>query len=124
MLHSKPTTTAYTPNTRLTLTDGTPLMDPPSYHNLVGILHYITFTRLNLSFFVHQVCQFMSSPTTIHLAAAKRILRYMRGTLYHGLAITPGPLSLSDFIDVDWARNPSNRHLVNKETTYCLTLFN
>ena len=69
----------------------------------------ITFTRPDLSFAVHQVCQFMHSPTTTHLTAAKRILRYLRGTLHHGIAFTPGPMTLSAFTDADWAGDPSDR---------------
>jgi hypothetical protein len=51
----------------------------------------------------------MSAPTTIHLAAAKRILGYIRGTLFHGVAFTPGPLHLSAFNDADWAGDLDNR---------------
>uniref|UniRef100_A0A2N9J3P2 CCHC-type domain-containing protein n=1 Tax=Fagus sylvatica TaxID=28930 RepID=A0A2N9J3P2_FAGSY len=72
MFDTKPAKTPCCPNTRLTLTDGTPLQEPHSYKSLVGALHYLTFTRPDLSFAVHQVCQFMHSPTTTHLTAAKQ----------------------------------------------------
>uniref|UniRef100_A0A2N9GMZ0 Integrase catalytic domain-containing protein n=1 Tax=Fagus sylvatica TaxID=28930 RepID=A0A2N9GMZ0_FAGSY len=75
MLDSKPAKSPSCPNTRLSLHDGDPLPDPHGYRSLVGALHYLTFTRPDISFSVHQVCQYMSTPTTIHLAAAKRILR-------------------------------------------------
>ena len=52
----------------------------------------------------------MSTPTTIHLAAAKRILRYIRGSFNHGIEFTPGPLSLSAYTDADWAGDPDDRH--------------
>uniref|UniRef100_A0A2N9IMV8 Reverse transcriptase Ty1/copia-type domain-containing protein n=1 Tax=Fagus sylvatica TaxID=28930 RepID=A0A2N9IMV8_FAGSY len=77
--------------------------------NLVGALHYLTFTRLDISFAVHQVCQYMAAPTTTHLSAAKRILRYIKGTLFHGIAFTPGPLTLSVYSDADWAGDPDDR---------------
>jgi hypothetical protein len=109
MFDTKPAKTPCIPNTRLTLTEGTPLQEPHSYRSLVGALHYLTFTRPDLSFAVHQVCQFMHSPTTTHLTAAKRILRYLRGTLHHGIAFTPGPMTLSAFTDADWAGDPSDR---------------
>uniref|UniRef100_A0A2N9HE34 Integrase catalytic domain-containing protein n=1 Tax=Fagus sylvatica TaxID=28930 RepID=A0A2N9HE34_FAGSY len=109
MLDSKPAKSPSCPNTRLSLHEGDPLSDPHGYRSLVGALHYLTFTRLDISFSVHQVCQYMSAPTTIHLAAAKRILRYLRGTLHHGIAFTPGPLQLSAYTDADWAGDPDDR---------------
>ena len=51
----------------------------------------------------------MHAPTDIHLTAAKHILRYVRGTIDHGLFYTPGPISLSTFSDVDWAGDPNDR---------------
>uniref|UniRef100_A0A2N9JA74 Reverse transcriptase Ty1/copia-type domain-containing protein n=1 Tax=Fagus sylvatica TaxID=28930 RepID=A0A2N9JA74_FAGSY len=69
----------------------------------------LTFTRPDISFAVHQVCQYMAAPTTTHLSAAKRILRYIKGTLFHGIAFTPGPLTLSVYSDADWAGDPDDR---------------
>jgi hypothetical protein len=119
MMDSKPAKTPSCPNTRLSLHDGDPLPDPHAYRSLVGALHYLTFTRPDLSFSVHQVCQYMSAPTTIlHLAAAKRILRYLRGTLFHGIAFTPGPLTLSAYTDADWAGDPDDRRSTSGYLVY------
>ena len=51
----------------------------------------------------------MNAPTDIHLTAAKRILRYLWGTLDHGLHYTLGLTTLSAFTDADWAGNPNDR---------------
>uniref|UniRef100_A0A2N9FIA7 Reverse transcriptase Ty1/copia-type domain-containing protein n=1 Tax=Fagus sylvatica TaxID=28930 RepID=A0A2N9FIA7_FAGSY len=102
MMNSKPAKTLSCPNTRLSLHDGDPLPDPHGYRSLVDALHYLTFTRPDISFSVHQVCQYMSTPTTIHLVTTKRILRYLCGTLFHGIAFTLGPLTLSTYTDADW----------------------
>jgi hypothetical protein len=56
MTTTKPISTPCTPNTRLSLHDGEKLHDPHAYRSLVGALHYLTFTRPDLSFAVHQVC--------------------------------------------------------------------
>jgi hypothetical protein len=109
MLQCSPCKTPCVPNVRLSSTSGEPLTDIHAYRSLVGALHYLTFTRPDLSFAVHQVCQFMNAPTDIHLTAAKRILRYVRGTLDHGLFYTPGPITLSAFTDADWAGDPDDR---------------
>ena len=69
----------------------------------------MTFTRPDLAFSVHQLCQFMSNPTTLHLEAAKRVLRYLRGTLYHGISFSSGPLTLTAFSNADWVEDLFDR---------------
>uniref|UniRef100_A0A2N9IFH7 Reverse transcriptase Ty1/copia-type domain-containing protein n=1 Tax=Fagus sylvatica TaxID=28930 RepID=A0A2N9IFH7_FAGSY len=108
-LNCSPCKTPCVPHVRLSATTRTPLTDVHAYRNLVGALHYLMFTRPDLSFVVHQVCQFMNAPTDIHLVAGKRILRYLRGTLDHGLYYTPSPTFLSAFTDADWAGDPNDR---------------
>uniref|UniRef100_A0A2N9GEN7 Reverse transcriptase Ty1/copia-type domain-containing protein n=1 Tax=Fagus sylvatica TaxID=28930 RepID=A0A2N9GEN7_FAGSY len=109
MVDSKPAKTPCSPNTRLSMHEGDLLSDPHGYRSLVRVLHYLTFTRPDISFVVHQVCQYMAAPTSTHLTAAKRVLRYIKGTLYLGIAFTPGPLSLSVFSDADWAGDLDDR---------------
>ncbi|XP_065632023.1 uncharacterized mitochondrial protein AtMg00810-like [Quercus suber] len=106
---SKPARSPCAPNIRLVPTEGSPLLNPHEYRSMVGSLHYLTFTRPDLSFSVHQVCQFMANPTDSHLIAAKRILRYINGTLHFGVFLQHGPLSLSAFSDSDWAGDPFDR---------------
>ena len=65
--------------------------------SMIRALQYLTFTRPDLAFSVHQLCQFILYPTTTHLEAAKRVLRYVRGTLHFGIHLSPGPLILSAF---------------------------
>uniref|UniRef100_A0A2N9EGA9 Reverse transcriptase Ty1/copia-type domain-containing protein n=1 Tax=Fagus sylvatica TaxID=28930 RepID=A0A2N9EGA9_FAGSY len=85
------------------------LSDPTPYRSLVGALQYLTFTRPDLSFAVNSLCQHMQSPTSAHMVAAKRVLRYVRGSLSHGLLFQPGPMHLIVFTDADWAGNPVDR---------------
>ena len=106
---SKPAKTPCVPHTRLVPNEGNVLSDPHPFQSLVGSLHYLTFTRPDLSFAVHHVCQFMSKPTDVHLVAAKHILRYLNGTTNFGNFLQPGPFSLSTFSDSDWARDPYDR---------------
>lgn len=98
-----------TPNLRLVPTEGSVLSNPHENRSMVGSLHYLTFTCPDLSFAVHQVCQFMATPTDIHLIVAKRILIYLNGTLQFGIFLQPGPLSLSAFSDSDWAGDSFDR---------------
>jgi hypothetical protein len=85
------------------------LSDPTPFRSLVGALQNATFTRPDIAFAVNRVCQFMHKPSTIHFVAAKRILRYLKGTLHKGIFFQPRPLALTAFTDVDWAGDPSDR---------------
>ncbi|GJU03858.1 ribonuclease H-like domain-containing protein [Tanacetum coccineum] len=58
--------------------DGDPVSDPTLYHSLAGALQYLTFTRLDISYTVQQVCLYMHDPREPHFSALKRILRYIR----------------------------------------------
>ena len=59
--------------------------DSTKYGSLVGALQYLTLTRLDISFAVNKVCQFLHAPTTVHWSAVKQILRYIRGIVSLGL---------------------------------------
>ncbi|GJZ08306.1 ribonuclease H-like domain-containing protein [Tanacetum coccineum] len=55
--------------------DGDPVSDPTLYRSLAGALPYLTFTQLDLSYAVQQVCLYMHDPREPHFSALKRILR-------------------------------------------------
>jgi hypothetical protein len=82
-------------------------------------LQYCTLTRPDISFAVNQLCQFLHSPTTTHWTAAKRVLRYLKGSLNHGLHFGKGSLHLNAYSDSDWAGNPDDRR---STTGYALFL--
>jgi hypothetical protein len=53
---------------------------------------------------VNKICQFLHAPTTLHLTAAKRVLRYVRGMADLGLQITrSSSILVSGFSYADWA---------------------
>ena len=108
MENSKPTKTPSCPSTRLVPHDGVLLSNPTQYRSMVGALQYLTFTCPNIAFSFHQLCQFMSHPTTTHFKATQRVLLYIRGTLHFGLSFTLGPLTLSVFSNADWAGYPTD----------------
>ncbi|XP_026439176.1 uncharacterized protein LOC113337807 [Papaver somniferum] len=95
--------------TGLFISDGDPLENPTEYRYLVGALQYLTWTRPELAYSVNQVCQFMHKPTSVHSVDAKRILKYVKGILDHGLFISKGLQVLQGFSDADWAGSPDDR---------------
>ncbi len=107
-------------NVKLHNSEGDLLSDPLLYRQLVGSLNYLTITRPDISFAVQQVSQFMHSPRHLHLAAVRRIIRYLRGSPGRGLFFPTGSsLQLMAFSDADWAGCPHTRRSV---TGWCMFL--
>ncbi|XP_057733913.1 uncharacterized mitochondrial protein AtMg00810-like [Arachis stenosperma] len=99
--------------------DGTVLDNQTLYRQLVSGLVYLTVTRLDIAYPVHVLSQFLSAPCT-HYAAVFRILRYIKGTLFHGLYFSAhSSLSLQAYFDADWAGDPIDHR---STTGYCLFL--
>ena len=95
-------------NAHLTPTGGKPLSNPSLYRRLVGSLVYLTVTCPDISYAVHQVSQYLSAPRSTHYAVVLRILRYLKGTLFHGLFYSAqSPLVLRAFSNADWAGDPT-----------------
>ncbi|GKD71130.1 ribonuclease H-like domain-containing protein [Tanacetum coccineum] len=67
--------------------DGDPVSDMTLYRSLAGALQYLTFTLLDISYVVQQVCLYMHDPREPYFSALKWILCYVHGTLDHGLQL-------------------------------------
>ena len=80
-------------------------VDATQYRRLVGSLRYLTHTRPDLAFSVGYVSRFMERPTSEHQQAVKRIVRYIAGTLDHGLHYPrcPGAAHFVGYSDSDHA---------------------
>jgi hypothetical protein len=90
---------------------------------LVGSLIYLIVTRLDLAYAVHLVSQFMFAPRFTHYAAVLRILRYIKGTLFHGLHFSAqSSLELHAYADADWAGDPLIVALPQVTTSYWVPL--
>eukprot|EP00961_Rhodomonas_salina_P092226 1241102-Rhodomonas_salina.1 len=93
------------------------------YQQLVGSLNYlVAWTRGDLAFPVSQCSRFMANPGPSHIAAAKRILRYAKGTRHVGITFTAdghAPNQLYTYVDADHAGDPEGRRSV---TGYCVMM--
>ncbi|KAJ9552004.1 hypothetical protein OSB04_016049 [Centaurea solstitialis] len=108
------------PNLHLTPNAGPPLKDATLYRQLVGSLVYLTVTRPDIAYAVHIVSQFMSAPCSDHYAAVLRILRYLKGTMFHGLYFSStSSLILRGFSDADWDSDMTDRR---STTGFCFFL--
>ena len=107
-------------NAKYLCDEGDILPNPLLYRLLVGSLNYLTITRPDISFAVQQVSQFMHTPRHLHLAAVRRIIRYLKGTSHRGLFFPTGTsLNLVGYSDADWAGCPDTRRSV---TGWCMFL--
>jgi hypothetical protein len=92
---------------------GGPMLGPAdstAYRSLAGALQYLTFTRPDITYAVQQLCLYMHAPREPHLAAMKRLLRYLRGTLGYGLLLgRSSTAELVVYTDADWAGCPDTR---------------
>ena len=80
------------------------------YRRVVGALQYLTFTRPDISFAVNQACRSMHSPTLADWLRLKHLLRYLKGTVIHGLHYNcTSPMLLTAFSDADWSGDSSDR---------------
>nr|GEV06031.1 ribonuclease H-like domain-containing protein [Tanacetum cinerariifolium] len=87
--------------------------------SLAGGLQYLIFTRRDISYAVRQICLYKHDPRKPHLAALKRILRYIQGTLDFGFHLYSSTTnSLVGYTDADWAGCPSTRRTTLAETAW------
>ncbi|KAK2966740.1 hypothetical protein RJ640_001064 [Escallonia rubra] len=64
--------------------------------------------------------RFLSAPRSTHYATVLRILRYIKGTLFHGLHFSKySSLELRAYSDADWAGDPTDRR---STTGFCFFL--
>ncbi|KAL0348008.1 UNVERIFIED_CONTAM: Retrovirus-related Pol polyprotein from transposon RE2 [Sesamum angustifolium] len=84
--------------------DGSQKVDGSIYRSLIGSLLYLTTTRPDIMFATSLLSRFMQSPSQVHYAAAKRILRYLRGTKDFGIWYkSTNDAKLVGYTDSDWA---------------------
>ena len=102
---AKPVSTPADLNVKLQKEDGVSrLVDAILYQSIVGSLLYAAIaTRPDIAQAVRVVSKFCARPTQSHLTAAKRILRYQKGTAYLGLSYKEcAEGNLTGYSDADW----------------------
>ncbi|KAL0546151.1 hypothetical protein IC582_016057 [Cucumis melo] len=86
MFDAKPISTPMISGQLVSAHHGENFHDIHLYRSTVGALQYATLTHPEISYSViNKACQFMHSPKLIHWQLVKRILRYLKGSLSHGL---------------------------------------
>jgi hypothetical protein len=80
------------------------------YQNLIGSLMYLSVsTRPDISYAVSCLSQYNTCFGKEHWIAAKRVLRYLKGTRDYGLVYEKNVEDIIGFADADWGANPDDR---------------
>ncbi|XP_048498003.1 uncharacterized mitochondrial protein AtMg00810-like [Beta vulgaris subsp. vulgaris] len=93
MSSCKPSPTPIDTKPKLSALSDSSCSDPSLYRSLASALQYLTFTRPDISYDVQQICLFMHQPMDAHMQALKRVVRYVKGTIDHGLHLYPSSIS-------------------------------
>ncbi|KAG8480129.1 hypothetical protein CXB51_025342 [Gossypium anomalum] len=70
---------------------------------------YLCVTRPDLAYCVNKLSQYINAPREIHCKAVKGALRYLCGTMHHGLFYPTGQCQLTGYSDADWASSVEDR---------------
>jgi hypothetical protein len=110
MTGCKPISIPLEQNVKLSADEGDLVEDTTMYRRIMGSLIYMTITRLDSSYAVGVVSQFMQTPRKPHLDAVRHILRYIKHTLQCGIFYeAKSQLQVHRYTDADWANNVSDR---------------
>ena len=70
---------------KLSKDDGAEKMEETYFKSLIGCLMYLTATRPDIFYAVSVLPRFMHCPSEMHLKAAKRVVRYIKGIINYGV---------------------------------------
>jgi hypothetical protein len=94
------------------------------FRSMVGSLMYLAVaTRPDIAFSVNQLARVMSAPDEFHWESAKKVLRYLKGTMNIGITFSGGINNdnvLVGYSDSDWGSCPVTR----KSTTGYVLMLN
>ena len=113
MKDAKPVSTPGDPNVKLVANDevSKSLSNPSKYQSLVGSLLYAAMaTRPDIAYAVGVLGKFNANPSEAHFTAAKRVLRYLKGTVDWGLRYQCKSDELVGYSDADFAGDEDDRH--------------
>ncbi|CAL8176597.1 unnamed protein product [Prunus armeniaca] len=95
---------------KLVKNSGEKKVDQTLFKHIVGSLMYLTATWPDIQHAVSLIGRYMECPEVPHLAVAKRIFRYLKGTNNFGILYKKGAkLGLFGFTDSDYAGDPDDR---------------
>jgi hypothetical protein len=80
-------------------------------------MYLSVMTCPDITFAVSTLSQYLESPTTTHLIAVKRVIRYLKGTKHLRLTLGGHEIDVSKYSDADWA-SQLHRHSISGFTFF------
>jgi hypothetical protein len=110
MIESREVNSPIVPGSKLSKDADGVAVDESFYKQIIGSLMYLTSTRPDLVYSVSLISRYMARPTDLHLQAAKRILRYLKGTFDYGIMYKKRSSNdLIAYTDSDYAGDLNDR---------------
>ena len=110
MENCQPVSTPVECGTKLSRFDDGERVNPTLFRKLVENRRYLTCSRPDILYGVGLISRYMEAPTCLHMKAAKRILRYVKGTLDYGLFYSSSKnFNLVGYSDSDWGGDIDDR---------------
>jgi hypothetical protein len=104
MENCKSMSTPMCPKEKLCKDNEAEQVDETLYRSLIGCLMYLTTTRPDVMYAVSVLSRFMNCAKESHFKAAKRVLRYIKGTINYGIKFCRSQnFKLQGYSDSDWA---------------------
>jgi len=105
---------------KLCKNDGAEKVEETYFRGLVGCLMYLTATRPDILYAVSILSRFMHCASEVHLKAAKRVVRYIKGTINYGVKFQKKlDLKLLGYSDSDWVGSADD---MKSTSGYCFSL--
>jgi hypothetical protein len=77
-------------------------------------MYTMTATRPDLAFTISRLSKFFDSPTEMHAAAAKRVLRYLKGTAGMGITFDGNKKTFAGYSDADFAGDVDDKKFTGR----------
>ena len=83
--------------------------DTQRYQSIAGSVMYLAeVSRYDIIYCVNHLARAMSNPSKAHMGAAKRLLRYLAGSIDFDITYEKGGFKLTALSDANLGNNPAN----------------
>ena len=113
MMNYNPSSSPAETNLKLVMKEEEEPVDPTLFKQIVGSLRYLCNSRPDIAYAVGIISRFMSEPRVSHLLAAKRVMRYIKGTLQYDIlfpkCLNESSMELMAYYDADWCGDKQDK---------------